>query len=927
MTGSEIQDPFGLADLRESTLQSWRSSPTRLAEDLATETDLAAIGYRDRLLVELAANAADAAVSAGIAGRLAVWISDAGELVVANTGAPVTLDGVRSLLATRVSPKHVDDAAGPTVGRFGVGFSAVVAVADRVEVRSTTGSFVFDRDRAADLLGVDTAPLLRMAWATDAAPPDGYDTAVVLTLPSGKNSDLLSAMVTATPDLLLELTALQQISIGDEVFSITRTPVVDGISAVEVTSQNATQQWLESTSEHARWLVQIRSGAPVMLGDDRLRAPTETDIELSLPARCVAAVALTPDRRQLYPGTDIRSAATGYVELVRALDPAHRPQMVPQPGLARNSVDAELREAVLERLRNEPWLPRADASGTQLDDVAVAGSVAVAFPDASDELATLLGRVRADVVSAAVSLTSDLARLAQVGVSRLSLADLANAVSAVDRRATWWRDLYEALSPYVSSKADADELGALPVPRADGRMNFGARGLHISAAGTPSVSWLPTVADDAVHPLLERLGAELISTSELLAMPELRTALEEAEDALDDMKLVDDAERLTAEVLGVLAAQPDATTPAWVAGVLLADVDGELARGDELLLPDSPLAQVLVEDSPFGLVADDVVARWGTDVLRRAGVGWGFSLIVDDLPTGPDHDLPDEQEWFDALDSPPDQLVAVRDLDLVADDKWSLALTMLAEPELAQALSDPESYTCWWLRTYARIDGKPLGELRSPDDADLDELLDPLDHPRASAVSGALASLPLRNATAAVEIIRTLGDADREVSPGQAVVGYCAIAQALASGVLHPADVDDAEFDGALRAIDGSVVTDAVIVDEPWWLELIEPQEAVVVSVPVESAAARGVADALDVPTASEAFQARVVEPGEPSTWGRSVEAMRFAARHGMAPGDGEIRVHDTLQVELRRDDRVRVVEARWWVDGGGVTHLAGQLL
>ena len=54
-------DPFGTATLRSSTLDAWAASPTRLAEDAAAEADLVTVGYQDRLLTELAANAADAA--------------------------------------------------------------------------------------------------------------------------------------------------------------------------------------------------------------------------------------------------------------------------------------------------------------------------------------------------------------------------------------------------------------------------------------------------------------------------------------------------------------------------------------------------------------------------------------------------------------------------------------------------------------------------------------------------------------------------------------------------------------------------------------------------------------------------------------------------------------------------------------------------
>ncbi|MGO1339336.1 MAG: hypothetical protein ACTML1_07075, partial [Cellulosimicrobium funkei] len=64
------QDVFGTAALRRAVLEAWRSSTTRLREDANTEEDHAHGSYRGRVVVELAQNAADAAVRAGVPGRL-----------------------------------------------------------------------------------------------------------------------------------------------------------------------------------------------------------------------------------------------------------------------------------------------------------------------------------------------------------------------------------------------------------------------------------------------------------------------------------------------------------------------------------------------------------------------------------------------------------------------------------------------------------------------------------------------------------------------------------------------------------------------------------------------------------------------------------------------------------------------------------------
>lgn len=80
-------DPFGTARLRRGVLDAWATSPARFREDANAEEDLVLGGYRDRLVVELAQNAADAAARAGVPGRLRLTLRD-GALVAANTGAP-----------------------------------------------------------------------------------------------------------------------------------------------------------------------------------------------------------------------------------------------------------------------------------------------------------------------------------------------------------------------------------------------------------------------------------------------------------------------------------------------------------------------------------------------------------------------------------------------------------------------------------------------------------------------------------------------------------------------------------------------------------------------------------------------------------------------------------------------------------------------
>ena len=105
-------------------------------------------------------------------------------------------------------------------------------------------------------------------------------------------------------------------------------------------------------------------------------------------------------------------------------------------------------------------------------------------------------------------------------------------------------------------------------------------------------------------------------------LPELRAAVQ----ACADDPYEADTDTVVAEVLGVLAADPDVVAPEWLAALPLPDSGGEWVCADELLLPGSPLAQVLDEDSPFGSVDPEFVAEHGVATLRRLGAGSVINL-------------------------------------------------------------------------------------------------------------------------------------------------------------------------------------------------------------------------------------------------------------------------------------------------------------
>ncbi|MGB3696719.1 MAG: hypothetical protein WBA05_04745, partial [Gordonia sp. (in: high G+C Gram-positive bacteria)] len=751
-------DPFGTADLRRATLAGWQGSPTRLAEDAAAEAELIEIGYRDRLFTELAANAADAAAAAGIVGRVSVR-TDGTRVHVANTGAPLTADGVRSLTALRVSPKHRADGADgrATVGRFGMGFRAT-SLAECVVIASTTGTIEFDAARTAETVAalvpgadLDRLPTQRLAWPVASAPAAGFDTEVTLHLGEAQSAaDLVASAAAQAADLLLELESIDRIDIDGHRYERR----ADGDDVVIDLDGVEHRRWLTARAAGARWLVPVSGGRLRPLSADVLRSPTATDIELTLPARVITDLPVTPDRRELHPDAEVAAAAEGYPELVAAAPDDQKHLLIPPPALAAGRVDAALRQAIRDRLAHARWVPSATGEALAPDRTWV-------LPGLTAELASLLGEVVEPLAHPDVSDRVTASLLVGLGARQLGLAEVADLLAGVDvDDPKWWARLYAALSASVADARDAEELATLPVPRADGRMHVGCRGLFLidgldAVDDPPVLSWVPTVALEAYDPLLERLGLTRITAAQALEHPGLPAELDGADDH-DDL----------ADTVLRLLAMPDAgRAPAELGALELRGADGEYWPADELLLPGGPLAGVLVPDSPFGTVDEALVDHYGAEALRRLGVGWGFSVIVDPAPVAPDHDLPDEEQWWDTHDVPPEELAAVRDLDLVDPDRWPEALALLAADEQTAPLL-AGGYTRWWLRRYAEIGGTPLRHLRGVDDPTLKGLFDPVAVPEAAA--GLLAGAAPDDADDAQAWLDALADPARTVAPGVA---------------------------------------------------------------------------------------------------------------------------------------------------------------
>lgn len=949
-------DPFGTEALRESVLTAWRDSPTRFREDANAEDDLRVGGYRDRLLVELAQNAADAAAAARVPGVL--WLrpadSPAGqELRAANTGAALDAEGVAALASLRASAKR----SGNQVGRFGVGFAAVLAVSEEPRVLSSSGGVGFsaertreavaDHDRLASVLAERSAevPVLRLVWplAADEDPvPDGYTTDIRLPLRSGVDAEgLLARAADDAPDLLLALPGLHIVQVGDRRWQRMDQPegVVaihgpDGVTiwqtrraAGTLTSAQVGQLGVEARTRpdwSVCWAVRLdTAGAPAPRAEDVLYAPTPTDERLSLPARLFATLPVEPNRRRLLPGpaTDavLSAAAQEYVALVRRLSGEHRTALVPSPGFPLSEIDGQLRGSVTELLSSAAWLPaQRDAD----DDLTPTAAVCLDVPDA--ELGELLVDVVPGLAAWWLAEPGHAKALSALGVRRLRPADIVAAVSGVDRSPGWWVALYGALSRLPDSGTSlTEELGGLPVPLMDGRMAIGPRDVLLPSvqlgelmAGV-DVAGLRIAHPAAVHPLLERLGARPADAADLLAAPAVQDAVTRSvADAGPDL----DVEELADAVLRLVAAAE--TLPGelpWLGELALPDGDGTLRRADELVLPDAPLLDVLAadavgQDAPLAVLSSDLAEEWPVDVLRAVGVLDSFSMVVDESPIGPDHALADEAEWWASAGEDVPVVLGIRDLDLVDAAQWPAALRLLAdEPRTRRAMADPRGYVAWWLARYAVVDGQPLRSWRLADADDLAGLYDALPDlglpDDLLTVIGVRDGLTVADADQAADLLRRLGDASRTVTPGLAFAAHEVLADAALTEVFDPAEVDPPDH---VRALSGEAASadGAVVVDRPWLAAALDPGR-VVASRGLGEELDGALADLLSVPLASETVADEPSSVGEPVRWADLGAVVLACDLVGAAVPGGVVRVHDSLVVAGRR--------VAWWVTGTDV--------
>ncbi|WP_112465447.1 sacsin N-terminal ATP-binding-like domain-containing protein [Streptomyces triticisoli] len=695
-------DPLGTARLRRGVLDAWATSPARFREDANAEEDLVLGGYRDRLVVELAQNAADAAARAGVPGRLRLTLRD-GVLGAANTGAPLDAAGVESLSTLRASAKR--DARESAVGRFGVGFAAVLAVTDEPAVVGRHGGVRWSLAEARGLaeetarhspgLGDEIrrrdghVPLLRLPFAAEGTAPDPYDTVVILPLRDTAAADLAERLLRSIDDaLLLALPGLEEVvvEIGDEE-PRTLSRRTDGAFTVVEDSRDGVTHW-RTAAAHGALTPDLLADRPV---EERLRphwsvtwavpvdaygnpvrprtspvvhAPTPSDDPLGVPALLIASFPLDSTRRHTAPGplTDFlaQRAADAYAELLAEWRPVSEGviDLVPGP-LGKGELDGVLRQAILDRLPRTSFLPPAAVPADHDSHLpeSLRPRDAEVVEGAGADTVRVLAEVLPTLLPAGLERRVELRTL---GVARLPLTDAVDRLAGLEKEPGWWRRLYDSLAG-----VDPDRLSGLPVPLAGGtsqasstggsRTTIGPRQVLLPAPGTPGTDpevlarlGLKVAHPDAAHPILEKLGALPATPRAVLTTPQVRAAVAASldEDTGGWDEDTPDAEELADTVLALVRdAGLEPGDEPWLGALALPDEDGELAPAGELVFPGGPFARVMHEGE-LPTVDAELAEKWGEQPLAACGVLVNFALVrATDVVLDPDELEPREGDF------------------------------------------------------------------------------------------------------------------------------------------------------------------------------------------------------------------------------------------------------------------------------------------
>ncbi|WP_322753291.1 sacsin N-terminal ATP-binding-like domain-containing protein [Frankia sp. Cas3] len=964
----ELNDPFGTAAIQRRVLDAWAASPARFREDANAEEDAARGAYRDRLVVELLQNAVDAAHAAAVPCRVLMTLtssddtateSHAGMLEIANTGAGLSAAGVESLSTLRASAKR-DTAA---LGRFGVGFAAVLAVSDTPSIVSRrpmgpweerdhhSGGVGWSKQATIDAintLGVPAldaeltrrdgaVPVLRLpsTLADAPPPPEGYDTVVRLPLRDAGAMALARALLAGLdPTLPLVMPGLSEITVVVDGARTTLSCVwVDPTPAGPAgpAGQRARDNDLSGAPgglnghgqevallDGRRWVGRVRRG--VIPPDLLIDRPVEERARTGYEARAMVCEGGWP---------------SGVPTLVRAPQPTDEPLSLPVLVSVGLPLEPSRRHTVAGPLRD--WL--VDRLAETIVDLAVdLGAGSPPGPDAEPGVSALPGADTSSVAPAGPDLFALIAAGQDPGVT-----PAAQARDAFDLRA-----LVGTGHPPAHSPLAALELvpTGLPAGEVDARLRDALARLLPEAPMFPGGHR----GSDCV---VCDLGPATDQVTALLTAPAVLRGLRPAGARSDDRRApsgpLDDRpenDEFGTDELGT--DKPDTDKPSD-------DADGAV----DGLLPAAyaarhwrPALDVLGVDR---LDTADVVEILSE--LRRPPSWWARAYAA--LATAPDRDAlgalpvplaasaPDRDPAPDAGTGPgPDDtrlgvrmvtgprglLLPTTDLDVLALVSSGLPLRVAHPDACAGAARDV-------LRTLGAVEGTPASVLRDGSVADAIADIDPEADPDAArALANAVLALARDAGDIAGELPwladLLLPDTDGDFSPaGELLIEAGPLDRVLASDAPFSVLADDfarawpvgvLEAVGVLRTFAVLHVTDVGLdPDEPVLLDLddsdtwVEELTARLESAPDQ---ARAGGEPSAPPTLTTFSAVRDLEFVDPSRWpGALAELARPPLRDVVMHSD---RLRRPGSGGHARDADVSYT--RWWLSRHALLPVAG---
>ena len=351
-----------------------------------------------------------------------------------------------------------------------------------------------------------------------------------------------------------------------------------------------------------RWAVPVDAGGASRVraaGDGVsavVHAPTPTDEPLGLPALLLASFPLSPDRRHVAPGplTDflVERAADVYAGMLPGLRARARPA---RPGAGAGRAGRAGRAAGPRDRR--PAAGRGVPAGRRRGGGARESGRATRCCWRAAPRRWPTGSRRCCPAWSTGPAGTRRSRCSGCGGCRWPSWPTCSPPSTGSRPGgagctRRWR---------TPRPQDLAELGALPVPLADGRLVRGPRGLLLpgAAASSTRTGWrvlgLRVVAPEAAHPLLVRLGGFEATPRTVLEDAATRAAVAASYDAAVEAGYDDDRpERVADAVLGLVAAlNAEPGDYPYLADLALPGDDGDWYPAGELLLPGSPLAEVI----------------------------------------------------------------------------------------------------------------------------------------------------------------------------------------------------------------------------------------------------------------------------------------------------------------------------------------------